>query len=108
DLKFRLILLLIRYEVAIDCRLVDAAKNRHCWRSFSVRPNYPLQIATPQSKIENSFGVLAQLVERLNGIEEVRGSNPLGSRPSLGGQRPAKAARALDSFENTLDKSERL
>jgi len=25
-------------------------------------------------------GVLAQLVERLNGIEEVRGSNPLGSR----------------------------
>ena len=31
-----------------------------------------------QSKSEN--GVLAQLVERLNGIEEVRGSNPLGSR----------------------------
>ena len=27
-----------------------------------------------------SKGVLAQLVERLNGIEEVRGSNPLGSR----------------------------
>jgi hypothetical protein len=26
-----------------------------------------------------SSGVLAQLVERLNGIEEVRGSNPLGS-----------------------------
>ena len=26
------------------------------------------------------YGVLAQLVERLNGIEEVRGSNPLGSR----------------------------
>jgi|ERR1700730_2075128 hypothetical protein len=26
------------------------------------------------------FGVLAQLVERLNGIEEVRGSNPLGSK----------------------------
>ncbi len=25
-------------------------------------------------------GVLAQLVERLNGIEEVRGSNPLGSK----------------------------
>ena len=31
-----------------------------------------------QSKSEN--GVLAQLVERLNGIEEVRGSNPLGSK----------------------------
>ena len=27
----------------------------------------------------SGFGVLAQLVERLNGIEEVRGSNPLGS-----------------------------
>ena len=28
-------------------------------------------------------GVLAQLVERLNGIEEVRGSNPLGSKLRL-------------------------
>ncbi len=28
---------------------------------------------------ELTTGVLAQLVERLNGIEEVRGSNPLGS-----------------------------
>ncbi len=28
---------------------------------------------------KRSTGVLAQLVERLNGIEEVRGSNPLGS-----------------------------
>jgi hypothetical protein len=27
-----------------------------------------------------ALGVLAQLVERLNGIEEVRGSNPLGSK----------------------------
>ena len=25
------------------------------------------------------YGVLAQLAERLNGIEKVRGSNPLGS-----------------------------
>jgi hypothetical protein len=31
-----------------------------------------------RSKSDN--GVLAQLVERLNGIEEVRGSNPLGSK----------------------------
>ena len=30
-----------------------------------------------------SNGVLAQLVERLNGIEEVRGSNPLGSKLGL-------------------------
>ena len=27
-----------------------------------------------------SSGVLAQLVERLNGIEEVTGSNPVGSK----------------------------
>ena len=33
-------------------------------------------------KLSQMFvGVLAQLVERLNGIEEVRGSNPLGSTP---------------------------
>ena len=33
-----------------------------------------------KSTIYNSFsGVLAQLVERLNGIEEVTGSNPVGS-----------------------------
>src|SRR5947208_9243778 len=44
--------------------------------------NFPLQIGNRPSKIENSRGVLAQLVERLNGIEEVRGSNPLGSRIS--------------------------
>jgi hypothetical protein len=37
-------------------------------------------ISNQQSKICNSIGVLAQLVERLNGIEEVRGSNPLGSK----------------------------
>ena len=36
-----------------------------------------------QNKSEN--GVLAQLVERLNGIEEVRGSSPLGSTISDGG-----------------------
>jgi len=30
-------------------------------------------------QLSRFFGVLAQLVERLNGIEEVRGSNPLGS-----------------------------
>ena len=41
---------------------------------LSVRPRYGL--APFQAD-----GVLAQLVERLNGIEEVRGSNPLGSIP---------------------------
>lgn len=39
-------------------------------------------IANRGDASENShlLGVLAQLVERLNGIEEVRGSIPLGSR----------------------------
>ncbi len=31
------------------------------------------------ARADAGSGVLAQLVERLNGIEEVRGSNPLGS-----------------------------
>ena len=44
----------------------------------------PLSVAScnQRSKIYNQkffYGVLAQLVERLNGIQEVRGSIPLGS-----------------------------
>ena len=41
-----------------------------------------LPVANQNLTIENrqQIGVLAQLVERLNGIEEVRGSNPLGSK----------------------------
>ena len=31
------------------------------------------------SNLAQAIGLLAQLVERLNGIEEVNGSNPLGS-----------------------------
>ena len=43
------------------------------------------------------FGVLAQLVERLNGIEEVRGSNPLGSslRSAKEDRLPRGAARRV-------------
>src|SRR5438552_2698361 len=41
-----------------------------------------LQSASENLKSDSDSGVLAQLVERLNGIEEVRGSNPLGSRIS--------------------------
>src|SRR5262245_49323225 len=48
-------------------------------------PQNPVKIplATPRGERHlpplAKNGVLAQLVERLNGIEEVRGSNPLGS-----------------------------
>ncbi len=39
-----------------------------------------MRILTVRVRVSRGLsGVLAQLVERLNGIEEVRGSNPLGS-----------------------------
>ena len=45
------------------------------------RPNW--QIGFDKSELRFRFflldGVVAQLVERLNGIQEVRGSSPLGS-----------------------------
>src|SRR5260221_5246272 len=48
------------------------------------------KLACSWPKIAESWrlrnGILAQLVERLNGIEEVRGSNPLGSTPLLAGR----------------------
>jgi hypothetical protein len=58
------------------------ALERRCNGSES--PNRPpfVRLANRPSAIHNHKffrGVLAQLVERLNGIEEVRGSNPLGS-----------------------------
>lgn len=40
-----------------------------------------LQFAIRNLQSHLSAGVLAQLVERLNGIEEVTGSNPVGSTP---------------------------
>src|SRR5437667_5515506 len=52
----------------------------------------------PRSEIYNlrSFaGVLAQLVERLNGIEEVTGSNPVGSTTFL-----QRNSRQLQSFHD--------
>ena len=50
------------------------------------------QVAIRNLKLRIRFfaGVLAQLVERLNGIEEVTGSNPVGS--SLRSRRRAKTA----------------
>jgi hypothetical protein len=61
---------------------------------LSVDPNGPVaSCAEPACVSKRSrilsrshlYGVLAQLVERLNGIEEVRGSNPLGSTSFTGG-----------------------
>ena len=51
-----------------------------------------------QSEIYNlkSSGVLAQLVERLNGIEEVTGSNPVGSTFAL--RRTAAVVAQLCEF----------
>lgn len=52
---------------------------------FAQRSGYKKQHASCNRQSEiytlKSSGVLAQLVERLNGIEEVTGSNPVGSTP---------------------------
>jgi hypothetical protein len=45
-----------------------------------------------------SIGVLAQLVERLNGIEEVRGSNPLGSTFCFSGEGREFTFKKLERF----------
>src|ERR1700730_10297274 len=57
-----------------------------------------LPVANQNLTIENrqQIGVLAQLVERLNGIEEVRGSNPLGS--SLRSRRRGERRLSRRSF----------
>src|SRR5438132_886398 len=71
---------------------MGGAEDRDENRQFAHPATYPLQIASPHSKIKNSDGVLAQLVEHHNGIVGVRGSNPLGSRISLGAQRKRRSA----------------
>ena len=52
-----------------------AQRNRKEIDFFSVKSALPFSFS--------QYGVLAQLVERLNGIEEVRGSIPLGSKLRL-------------------------
>ena len=49
---------------------------------FRLRPSVPPHIDAPRNggdAFQTSGGAIAQLVERLNGIQEVRGSTPLGS-----------------------------
>ncbi len=68
----------------------------------------PLQSGSARRKSVH-FGVLAQLVERLNGIEEVRGSIPLGSRiwrrfcPRLRKVGAAASERAAGRFAMIAD-----
>src|SRR5439155_8799602 len=56
------------------------------------------EVAICNSKftMKTSAGVLAQLVERLNGIEEVTGSNPVGSNSYF-----AHSAAALQNDSRT-------
>ena len=66
-----------------------------------------------QSEIYNLrslTGVLAQLVERLNGIEEVTGSNPVGSTPfySKAGQRPRRLGMRRDFNPSVFNELARL
>ena len=53
---------------------------RRC-ANFRCKEDAEMLILTVRVRVSRNAreGVLAQLVERLNGIEEVRGSNPLGS-----------------------------
>ena len=93
---------LLRYGKNSNSRWTEVARHRNRNRLQAVARSSEsigdfdrclvVAIGARQSTVGNYFGVLAQLVERLNGIEEVRGSNPLGSRPSLGAQLRAKAA----------------
>jgi hypothetical protein len=54
------------------------ARNQSAVNPGLVSQKLQSAIRNLQSQIP-SCGVLAQLVERLNGIEEVTGSNPVGS-----------------------------
>lgn len=47
------------------------------------QPPYTTPHADGGNVIWTSGGAIAQLVERLNGIQEVRGSTPLGSTKSI-------------------------
>ena len=54
-------------------------QNQPEWRLNPIKPKIFLTISAATLHIVSQAGVVAQLVERLNGIQEVRGSNPLGS-----------------------------
>ena len=60
------------YSILQECLL--------CWRKETEKKSTFFLRKVRYGFRSFSNGVLAQLVERLNGIEEVRGSNPLGSR----------------------------
>ena len=55
---------------------LERTERENNWSSLTGRV---VAICNRKFTMNTSAGVLAQLVERLNGIEEVRGSNPLGS-----------------------------
>ena len=63
----------------MDTTLSSVIRDERLWKKSASL----VAIGNLKSTICNQIGVLAQLVERLNGIEEVRGSNPLGSSPFL-------------------------
>jgi hypothetical protein len=60
----------------VQFALVNRLPPVPCGRKNSLRSGPELRFFSP---LADWHGLLAQLVERLNGIEEVSGSNPLGS-----------------------------
>jgi hypothetical protein len=71
-------------------------------------PLYPTKMPLAATRLQaiilhcQRHGVLAQLVERLNGIEEVRGSNPLGSTNPLVEFREAKDSNSAAADSHSL------
>ena len=100
-----------------------AGRIRHClhMRDFSACAPLRLPLYDPPRgrqmlQPETSGGAIAQLVERLNGIQEVRGSTPLGSTsiaacfrlqtaawPAPSGSRPTVCPRRIVALPTVLD-----
>ena len=55
--------------------------SRFAWRGGYKKSAAICNLRSKIYTLKSLTGVLAQLVERLNGIEEVTGSNPVGSTP---------------------------
>ena len=65
-----------RLNVSFPAALPEQQGGQNGWTPWHLAPGGK----HCKAHVGSHFGVLAQLVERLNGIEEVRGSIPLGSR----------------------------
>ena len=88
-------------QTELTIRTIGREENWH----FLTGRVVAIRISKPTLKA--SAGVLAQLVERLNGIEEVTGSNPVGSKflivSYLQSNYPAVTTTSYNSFAGVID-----